>query len=104
MDENWPFHEPPNRAVISQRQVVLGSAPVLIAAHDAHDHGWQFLSGEPFRIEDAVLISFRHIVEIDPTLAALADLPPGWLATREGIDSPWSRERDESVDWDGDEK
>ena len=39
-----PWHQPPNCAVITLRQIIEGDAPILLVTHDMDDHGWQFLS------------------------------------------------------------
>ncbi len=42
---------------------------------------------------DAVLGSLAAMVQRDPTLAQLADLPVGWSATRDSATGPWKREK-----------
>lgn len=39
----------------------------------------------------ALLVSLKTIVQIDPTVLEVADLPPGWQATRDTAESPWKR-------------
>lgn len=90
MDE-WPFANPPNVAAITTRQVVHGSKPVLLVAHDADDGSWQFLTGGIFEASDGMLVSLRSMIERDPSLAELADLPIGWRAWRAQPNSPWRR-------------
>jgi len=34
----------------------------------------------------------RAVVEIDPSLRSIADLPPGWIAWRKSRSDPWVRE------------
>jgi hypothetical protein len=41
--------------------------------------------------EDGRVIAMSEALEIDPTLRALADLPPGWTARRERVGSKWER-------------
>ncbi len=78
----WPFDQPQNCAVVTQRQVVEGASPILLVLHNADDHGWQFLTGQSFEMADAKLVSLGGMVRADPRLAAIADLPPGWQASR----------------------
>ena len=93
MKDVWPFDQPPNCAVVTVREVAYESAPVLLVAHNADDHGWQFLgAGRPIPAH-AVLVALSTIVERDPSLYALADLPPGWVASRKDASSPWTREK-----------
>jgi len=101
MSHTWPFDQPPNAAAISLRQIVHDGAPVLLVTHDEDDHAWQFLdSSDDPKVEDAVIVCMSHIVEADPTVCEVADLPPGWRAWRERVGSLWVRGRtteDDSV-------
>lgn len=40
---------------------------------------------------DATLVAFSEVVDADPTLFELSDLPPGWIAWREDVGSQWKR-------------
>jgi hypothetical protein len=93
MDEidHWPFDQPPNCAVISLSVIVFEGAPILYVTHDADDHGWQFLSGDAARVQDAIVIALKEAVDLDPSILQLADLPPGWRARRRSPDLPWER-------------
>lgn len=90
---DWPFDQPPNCAVITLRQIVSGSAPILHVFHDSDDHGWQFLGLEDARMEDASVVSLSEIICLDPSLSEVADLPPGWHAWRREVSGSWTRER-----------
>src|SRR4051794_29943151 len=99
MSSNWPFDQPANCAVISLRQIFLEGAPILLVSHDADDHGWQFLDNLSAPQEsDAMVVSFSQVVDLDPSLIQLADLPPGWRAWRESRDAQWTREQNLSED------
>lgn len=93
MTDTWPFDQPENCAVISLRQIIHEGASILLVTHDEDDHGWQFLDGsEEPDPSDGVIVCFSHIVDSDPSLFELADLPPGWLAWRQSPNDPWIRE------------
>ena len=93
MKQPWPFDQPPNCAAISLRQIVKEGVPVLLVTHDEDDHGWQFLDGsEPPQASDAIIVCMSHVVEADPTLYEVADLPPGWRAWRTAVGEAWIRE------------
>lgn len=47
---------------------------------------------EDAQVDKAVIVCFSHIVDTDPTIRDLADLPPGWHAWRRSKDEPWIRE------------
>ena len=63
--------------MISLLQIVFEGAPILHVSHDTDDHGWQFLKLDDARAEDASVVSLDQIVKLDPTVLAVADLPPG---------------------------
>jgi hypothetical protein len=88
---NWPFDDPPNVATITVRQVIEDGEPILLVARDAEDGGWQFLTGGALDIADGKVVSLQSIFERDPTIGDLADLEPGWQATRKSVGAPWKR-------------
>jgi len=85
----WPFEESAEDEVITLDRIVSGEAPILLAARD--DDGWQFLDGEHIFEEDARIVLLGEVVQFDPTLLALADLPIGWHARRAAPGEPWTR-------------
>ena len=89
---DWPFDQPANAAAITVRSILAGD-PILRVSHDADDDGWQFLDGREIDMAEAQLISMGHALELDPSLRAVADLPPGWIAWRDGSAGAWVRER-----------
>jgi len=38
------------------------------------------------------MICLHHIVDRDPTIKELADLPTGWCAWRDNVGDPWNRQ------------
>lgn len=87
----WPFNQPPNCATFTTRHVMTLHRPITRVVHDASDHAWQFLSDEGASIEDGLLVSLKEIVTHDSTVLEIADLPPGWIATRDRVGAPWKR-------------
>ena len=87
----WPFEDPPNTATITVRQIVHGSDPILLVVRDADDCGWQFLSGGAFDVDDGMVVSLQSMLNRDPSLTEVADLAPGWQATRDRAHAPWQR-------------
>lgn len=61
--------------------------------HDEDDGGWQFLHEGEFSMEDAMLVSLKNVVAHDDSVLSLADLPPGWCATRKSKNGEWLRTR-----------
>jgi hypothetical protein len=63
----------------------------LYVTHDEDDHGWQFLDGDDATTKDGAVVGMGCMLARDPTLAEIADLPPGWIATRSKPGAPWAR-------------
>ena len=93
MVEDWPFDDPKNVATISIRQIIVEGAPILRVSHDEDDGSWQFLGWETPREEDAMVVGLSTVVDIDPSIKELADLPVGWQAWRRSPKDAWVRER-----------
>ena len=91
MADPWPFADPPNMAVITLAQVFLLGMPVLHVTHDEDDGGWQFLTGEIVEVSQAFVVALQEMIEHDPSLVPLADLPLGWHAWRVDKDAKWER-------------
>jgi hypothetical protein len=89
-DKSWPFHEGKNQAAFTTRPVLEDNLPILLVSHD-EDGDWQFLCGTTNRREDVKIVSLGCIFEHDKSLADLADLPKGWMATRHAKGTAWSR-------------
>jgi hypothetical protein len=91
----WEFKAPPNLAVITTRQVIRDGGWIGFVNHDDDDGGWQFHCHDRRELSeaDAMIVSLHSVVEGDPTVSQLADLPLGWCAWRETPASPWRRGR-----------
>jgi hypothetical protein len=86
----WPFKDPKNTAVFTTLGVMKRGEPVCRICHD-DDGAWQFLTGGQVTIADAMIVALSEVVGTDESLLQLADLPLGWVATRENAQSPWRR-------------
>ena len=89
--ETWPFDQPRNCATLTMRQILDGSEPILLVAHDADDHVWQFIGTSDASVIDGRIVCLQEIVKLDPTVLDVADLPPGWQAIREEVGGEWTR-------------
>jgi len=89
----WEFLQPRNLAVITVDRIIAGSNPVLYVSHDEDDGGWQFLDGAVLADAQARVVGLGEMVDSDPTLAELADLPEGFVASRLTKDDDWVRVR-----------
>lgn len=64
--------------------------PVLLVVREGGD--WQFLcGGEHDRDAIPLVIGMNHLIESDPSLAELDDLPSDWQAERSSVGLPWRR-------------
>jgi len=89
--ESWPFDQPPHCAVVTIKKIISCELPILFVSHDEDDHGWQFLSGELLSREHASVVALNEIVELDPNILKLADMPVGWVARRPSASAGWER-------------
>jgi len=90
--DEWPFADPKNVAVFTTTQVMRLRQPVLHVSHDDEDGAWQFHTGaQQVSAGDAMIVALSEMVEHDPTICELADLPCGWFAERESIGGSWKR-------------
>ncbi|MGW4222919.1 hypothetical protein ACWEG1_05625 [Streptomyces bauhiniae] len=78
------------RFAIVQKTVSEGRFPALVVVHD--DEG-DWLVGDdthdPNETGASHLVHLAHVLAHDPSLAALADLPLGHVATRHSAGDPW---------------
>ncbi len=88
-DSDWPFIDPKNVAVFTVADIMNRVKPILYVSHDADDGAWQFMPGGRISIHEAKTLALHRIVEGDPTIKQLADLPEGWVAQRSSPKAPW---------------
>ena len=86
LEQDWPFADPKNVAVITLKSITKGGRPILHVTHDADDGMWQFLDGSTVSEENASVVSLEEITRIDPSVMELADLPLGWYAVSFGTE------------------
>ena len=92
MNDQWPWDQPPNCAVISERDIFENNAPILLVTHDADDHSWQFLGIGDRDIDNAIVVALSEVSEPDPTVLEVAGIAPGWRAWRRSREHPWITE------------
>lgn len=93
MDIEWKFDDPENVAVYTTKGIMKGGKFISYVSHDDDDGAWQFHDDTPGSVpeSEAMIVSLKRMVELDSTIAELADLPLGWHAWRVSINSAWSR-------------
>ena len=85
----WAFDQTPNTATLSTAPVFRSGRPILFAQHFEDDHSWLFSCGTTAAAEDSLLVGMKEVLRRDPTVAFISDLPPGGIAERASMDSPW---------------
>ena len=64
--------------------------PVLLVVRDSGD--WQFLCGETHDPEELPeVVGLNHLIDDDPSLQQILDLPINWEAERRSPNDPWIR-------------
>ncbi|MBI3879285.1 MAG: hypothetical protein HY301_04385 [Verrucomicrobia bacterium] len=95
MPDDWPFDQAPNVAAVTTRQVLTGGLPILRATHYADDDSWAIVCGTTDKTEDGRVIGMGEALTLDSTLRTVADLLPGWTASREKVGGAWQRFQNE---------
>jgi hypothetical protein len=92
----WPFADDPKVAVFAHERIVSGDEWIYYVGHDEDDGAWQFHpeSGQA-TVEEAKVVSLASVLERDPSIGELADLPLGWCAWREERGAAWERMKQE---------
>ncbi|MET9456322.1 hypothetical protein ABZY05_14750 [Streptomyces canus] len=90
---SWPFEGevfPRDLLAIIQRTVSAGEFPALTVIHD--DEGdWLVSDGvhDPNGASASSVLHLQHVVDLDPSLAQLATMPPGYVAWRATASDAW---------------
>jgi hypothetical protein len=78
-------------SVFSSRLIMEEGEPILLVFHD--DNGdWQFLSSNEENVDEIAFIHLGHVLDVDPSVGVLEDLPSGWKAWRWNVGDDWVRE------------
>lgn len=87
------YKDSPKTMVITLKEILTETKPVLYVSHDKEDGMWQFLDGSvELEVDNARIISLDEMLEIDGSLSLLWDLPLGWIAERKNKDAIWNRQ------------
>lgn len=84
------FKDPPNTAVFTTKFVTEEKKTITYVSHD-DGSDWQFFSNDDFNDLESIarIVSLQEILNMDPTLLKLADMPAGYYATRKSKDDKW---------------
>lgn len=90
-EDAWAFEDAQNVACFTVKSIMNGTEPILQVFHDEDDGAWQMLPASGADASEAMIVGLGQLVQLDQTLAQLADLPLGWVAWRGRKNSPWLR-------------
>lgn len=80
----------PELAAYICEHVFKRTHPVLLVAHD--DGDWQFLCGGGHPAgERPRVVGLNHIIDDDPSIREILDLPVDWEAERDSPEGEWVR-------------
>ena len=93
MTTDWSFDESREVTCITT-SYVLGGSPILRVYRD-FEGDWQFHGAfdQPASQEVAQVVSLGAMVDLDPTLSGVAQLPYAWMAYRDSASDAWIREK-----------
>jgi hypothetical protein len=80
-----------DKPVFTTKYVMRKNSPITYVYHD-EDGDWQFFGPEAdIKNEDVMVVSLGQIIEHDPTIREIADLPTGAVAIRANQNASWER-------------
>jgi hypothetical protein len=86
----WMRHWLLRTTCIQTREVFERHEPVLVVSHDADDGIWQLIGASDADAGTRKIGHLHHVVDEDPSLIDVLDLPPGSSAIRADVGSPWN--------------
>ena len=86
------WDDPLDPIAITTDEIISGELAIVLVTHDAGHGGWQFMDGQDVSGRKPVVIPKSELLQIDPTIKEITDLPVGWRAVRDSKDEPWRRE------------
>jgi len=90
----WPFQDPPSAQVFADATILRERQPIHFLSHD-QEGVWRFhdLDASYESVLAALPVNLSVVLELDPSLRAVADLAPGWVAFRLAVGDEWVRLR-----------
>ena len=85
------FKDGLNTAVFTTIYVVKEKKEITYVTHEMEDGAWQFFSNDDFdKFEDvAMIVSLGELIQIDRSVLDIAQLPLGYIATRQSVNDKW---------------
>ncbi|RDC54053.1 hypothetical protein DU508_23670 [Pedobacter chinensis] len=82
------FKENLDTAVFTSNYIMKENYPVVYVVH--HEDGtWDFWGEQIIDESEIIVVSLRQILDIDPTILELNDLPVAFTAMRKSREDPW---------------
>ena len=88
MTTSKQFPENLNTAVLTSKYVLARESEIIYIAHHA-DGMWEFWGKEQIDESEIVVVALSDIINLDPTVLEVADLPNGFNALRESRNDKW---------------
>ena len=89
------FEDSLNTAVFTTTFVIKDKKEITYVTHEIEDGAWQFFSSDTFDNyeEVAMIVGLSEIIKIDKTVLDIADLPLGYVATRQSVNDKWTTKK-----------
>lgn len=89
--ESKLFRDDLKTAVFTTKYVTDDKRDIIYVSHDKDDGAWQFLSNDNIVDFESVakVVSLEQIIQLDPSVLQLADMPVGYYAERISKRSKW---------------
>ncbi|WP_234041880.1 hypothetical protein [Persicirhabdus sediminis] len=85
---NYLFPQAENTACYTSKHIIEDGKPILHVVHD-EDGEWQFMGDQECDVEDARIVTMGQIVQLDPSVNGLYEMPSGIGAFRESVGGEW---------------
>ena len=93
-NEQMAISDPPDTVAFVHRTIAEGEKPVLTFGRYPDGSLCAYTGVAVVDAErEFACVCLSHIVDVEPAVGELADIPPGWWAVRETASSPWVREQ-----------
>ena len=76
------------QAVFTTKFVIEDNSPLTYVSHD-NEGDWQFFSQEDANESDARIVSLEEMIDRDPTINQILNIPTGKAAYRNNISDEW---------------
>lgn len=86
----FPFSQRRELLVFTCSHILEDGRPILLVTHHEDDSNWQFLcGGETHDDASAVIVSLGELLDLDPTIEDICDLPLDSFAMRSAVGEKW---------------